>query len=168
MSESCKSGGEKGGRTFESKICAALSFAGEAFHLFGAFGDLPNFEGAVALLLEHNRLYAESADLTDDPTWRSYNSELMPLTGLGLMVKASHKEIWNPTLHGCSEKGMIKACEFYQYHVCSPKMKETGMQMDYFRGGHFFLLQLYGTETVIWLSCGIKRLSLHFRKSIHP
>ena len=144
---------KKGGRTFESKICAALSFAGEAFHLFGAFGDLPNFEGAVALLLEHNRLYAESADLTDDPTWRSYNSQLMPLTGLGLMVKASHKEIWNPTLHGCSEKGMIKACEFYQYHVCSPKMKETGMQMDYFRAGHFLPI------TALWYgNCDMVKL----------
>ena len=132
-----------GRATFESKTAGAFACITSLFHYFGLFGHEPDAKRVLDELYKCTSLMIEAASLTDNLSWRSAIPSLIYPFFLGTAMVYSHLPQWDPTQFHCTEKGILDACAFYQYHVCGRVFKETGMRQDYFRAGFQMQVSLF-------------------------
>ena len=118
-----------GEATFESKVGEALDswntgiLIGTGFVPGTPQCDEPDNGGAMAALIEHNRLFMEAGLLTDNPSWRSFMGMAHPWM-IGNQPALSYLPQWDPDHFGPGEEMIAAALEFYTYDTCSPVLKE--------------------------------------------
>ena len=131
-----------------AKMFLALNEASAKFNMFTADGRFAKTtEGDCDIeggLEARNKCAQYMMELSDaNPSRRSFHENLSHPHFIGSFIVASVLPQWDPGSLGCTEQGMVKAIEFYQYHVCGPALKgQRGI--DIFRAGCFV------SATVFW------------------